>query len=592
MNFGGYILSQLLHVLHSLCTAALLELSPNISASDPLLVPEITRATNPRFGHYQCNNALKIAKVLGESPRILAEKLVSKIMNHPEAKKFSSISVAGPGFVNFTFSPNSLSQFLLSSVKKGALDLPQLGQDRRVIVEFSSPNIAKELHVGHLRSTIIGDSIARLLESVGFSVLRLNHIGDWGTQFGMLIAYIRRSHLEPQILDSALPLDPSVLTEWYRLAKECFDGDEHFRAEAHDAVVCLQAGDPSCVLLWQRICVLSRKSFSEIYSLLDIHIQERGESFYNQWLPDVVQDLERQGLVTISDNAKCVFLEGFVGREGNPLPVIVQKSDGGFNYSTTDVAAMRHRALVEGVERIVVVTDAGQALHFQMVSTLCRKAGYLPSSVQFDHVTFGVVLGQDGKKFKTRSGKVEKLVDLLTQAIARAEDIFQERMPDAGRDVWKKMGAILGIDAVKYADLATHRQKDYTFSYDRMLRFEGNTAPFLLYSFVRTKSLERKVGYEGSLGVAQLELEHPSEIDLAVHLLRFNEVLEQMVEDLLPHRLCDYLFGLAEQFNAFFRDCRVDGSAREQDRMFLCKFTQLVFEQGFFILGLQTLDVM
>lgn len=588
----GAFLSQLLNVLYSLCRVALSNISPDIAKEDPLLDPDITRATNPRFGHYQCNNALKIAKRVGLSPKLVAEQFVTNILSQSDAQKFASVSVAGPGFVNFTFSSESLAQFLLEATRQEELILPQMGQGRRVLVEFSSPNIAKELHVGHLRSTIIGDSIARLLESVGFSVLRLNHVGDWGTQFGMLIAYIRRSNLEGLVLDISAPLEPSVLTEWYKLAKSFFDEDVQFRSEAHNAVVSLQAGDPSSVLLWQRICALSRESFAEIYSLLGVHIQERGESFYNPWLSDVVRDLEEKGLVIVSDGAKCVFLEDFVGREGNPLPIIVQKSDGGFNYSTTDVAAMRHRALVEGVERIVVVTDAGQALHFQMISALCRKSGYLPSNVQFDHVTFGVVLGQDGKKFKTRSGKVEKLVDLLTQAVSQAEKIFQERLPHAEAAVWKEKGSILGINAVKYADLATHRQKDYVFSYERMLRFEGNTAPFLLYAFVRTKSLERKLGYEGKLAIPGLRLEHPSEIALALHLLRFDEVIEQMVIDLLPHRLCDYLFILAEQFNAFFRDCRVEGSDKEQERMYLCKFTQLVFEHGFFILGLQTLDVM
>lgn len=432
------------------------------------------------------------------------------------------------------------------------------------------------MHVGHLRSTIIGDCLARLFEFVGHDVVRLNHVGDWGTAFGMLIAYMQEEKKEPADL-------PTLMT-WYRASKGRFDEDPAFKERARTAVVELQAGKPEALHLWKVICEISRQAFQEVYQLLDIKIEERGESFYNSRLAGVVEDLEKKGLISLSEGAKCVF------HEGHKIPLMVQKSDGGYNYDTTDMAAITHRINEEKADRIIIVTDAGQSLHFQLIRLTAEKAGYLdPAKVRFDHVPFGVVLGPDGKKFKTRSGEVERLADLLHNAQQKAEKILSEREHEI-TDV-HGVAQILGIDAVKYADLSCNRVGDYVFSYERMLRFEGNTAAFILYSYVRIAGIKRKV-QNGNTAGEKIVLEHPSEIDLGLHLLRFHEMLDQMQEELLPNQLTDYLYQLAQKFNAFFRDCRVEGSPEQNRRLLLCEAVERVMKQGLDILGLKTVDRM
>lgn len=551
---------------------------------------DIAPCAQEEFGHYQCNSALSLAKVLKKSPRQIAEQIIQHLDD--TLKSYCSrIEIAGAGFINFTLSPKSLSSELnrqLADPKLGAMH-PKKRQ--RIIVEFSSPNVAKELHVGHIRSTIIGDSIARLFEFLGHDVLRLNHIGDWGTQFGMLIAYMKES--APEVLSGNEQTDLSSLMGWYRAAKKRFDEDPEFKKRAQLQVVQLQAGEPAAMHAWKLICDVSRKGFQEIYDVLGTHLTERGESFYNPHLKEIIAEFEKKGLVTLSDGAKCIFLDGFVNREGEPLPLMIQKSDGGFNYDTTDLAALKHRLFVEKADRIIAVVDAGQSLHFQMVFAAAEKIGWLdPKKTQVEHVAFGLVLGPDGKKFKTRSGETEKLIDLLTGAIDKARAVLQERLTDASPHELDKLAHIVGIDAVKYADLSTHRLKDYTFSYDKMLRFEGNTAVFLLYSYVRILGIKRKTkaNMQEILLQAKIDLAHPSEVSLGLHLRRFPETLAAFADDLLPHRLSEYLYHLAEKFNAFFRDCRVEGSAEEHSRLVLCELTARILSQGLEILGLKTVD--
>lgn len=560
-----------------------------------LLKPDVVQSTNAQFGHYQCNNALKLSKALRKNPRDSAQEIL-KHLNHNDVQGLPMIhkmEIAGPGFINVTLDTNFLSREIDGLLKDRHLGISLPEEKKRIIVEFSSPNIAKELHVGHLRSTIIGDSLARLFEFLGHDVLRLNHIGDWGTQFGMLIAYLQDN--EPQVLLGQKKADLSDLMFWYKESKKCFDSDAEFKKRAQKQVVKLQGGDEASLEAWQMICEISRRAFKEIYDLLNVKLQERGESFYNPYLAGVVADLEKKGLVTISDGAKCIFLEGFITRDGTPLPMIIQKSDGGYNYDTTDMAAMRHRIEFEKADRIIIVTDAGQSLHFQMLEKTAEKAGYLdPEKVRFDHVPFGVVLGADGKKFKTRSGETEKLIDLILEAVDQAKSIFKERLPDASDEEINELAQTLGVDAIKYADLSSHRLKDYAFSYERMLKFEGNTAAFLLYSYVRIQSIKRKVGkaIDPLMAYEKVHLEHPSEIALALHLRQFGEVLESMARDLLPNRLCDYLYELADKFNAFFRDCRVEGSDQENSRLLLCEATGRILEKGLNILGLNTVPRM
>ena len=581
-------MKTLFHILQEGFTQTIADAYPDLSESQ--VSADIAPCNHEGFGHYQCNSALRLAKILKKPPREVAQQIIKAA-----ASKIGSlcdqIEIAGPGFINIT-----LSSLMLSQEVQGLLSDPFLGADRtktpqKIIVEFSSPNIAKELHVGHLRSTIIGDCLARLFEFLGDDVLRLNHIGDWGTQFGMLIAYIQE-HKEWKEGDR---VTLSELMAWYRSSKEEFDRDPQFKKRAQAQVVKLQSGDDEAMRMWRAICATSREGFAEIYKLLDVHIEERGESFYNPFLKEMVDELDRKGLLSLSDGAKCVFLEGFVNREGEPLPLMVQKSDGGYNYDTTDMAALRYRIFQDHADRIIIVTDQGQSLHFQLVFKAGERAGWFhDGKPAVDHVAFGLVLGPDGKKFKTRSGETEKLLDLLNGGVEKAKMIISERLPDISREELDHLAHVIGIGALKYADLSSHRTKDYTFSYDRMLRFEGNTAVFLLYSYVRINGIKRKT----NRSLAQLiknekiELTHPSEMALGLHVRRFGETLEMLARDLLPNRLTDYLYELAEKFNAFFRDCRVEGSKEEASRLLLCEATARVFKQGLHILGLKTVDRM
>jgi arginyl-tRNA synthetase len=564
---------------------------------EPGFSVEITPSTQESFGDYQCNSAMKLAKSLKLAPRAIAEAIAKEVNSKDEGggSFIAKIEVAGPGFINISLDPSYVSK----KVEKMMMD-PFLGVERpakrqRIIVEFSSPNTAKEMHVGHLRSTIIGDSLARLFEFLGHDVLRLNHIGDWGTAFGMLIVHMKE--VAKEVLVGKKKTDLAHLMQWYKESKQRFDSSPEFKKQAQLEVVSLQRGDPEPLKAWKIICDLSEEAYQEIYDLLGVKLITRGESYYNPMLAEVVADLESKGLVTVSGGAKCVFLEGFQNREGEPLPLMIQKSDGGYNYDTTDMAAIRHRIEEERADRIIIVTDAGQSTHFQLVIKTAEKAGYLdPEKVRVDHVTFGLVLGADGKKFRTRSGDTEKLIDLLSTAVEKSEEILAEKNPEMEANERAAIAKALGIGAVKYADLSCHRVGDYHFSYERMLRFEGNTAAFLMYAYTRIAGIKRKISLNAKSAElnpnSKLVLEHPSEISLGVHLLRFNETLDYVSQELLPNRLTDYLYNLAEKFNAFFRDCRVEGSPQQSSRLMLCEAVARTMKQGFDILGLTTVEKM
>lgn len=555
---------------------------------------EVVQSTQDKFGHYQCNSAMKLTKQLGIKPREIAEQISAHLEhNYNQEKLVKEISIAGPGFINITLDPHFLSSYVDTMLKDTRLGIDPLEHPQRVIIDFSSPNTAKEMHVGHLRSTIIGDCLSKLFEFLGYDVLRLNHIGDWGTAFGMLIAYMKEEASD--VIQGKTFTNLSNLVIWYKTAKQKFDTDLEFKKRAQLEVVALQRGDKETLKAWEIICEISRRAYQEIYDLLDVSLIERGESFYNSELVKTVADLEKKGLVTLSQGAKCIFLEGFQNREGEALPLMVQKSDGGYNYDTTDMATIRHRIEVEKGDRLIYVTDAGQAQHFKMIFMAAERAGYLdPAKVRVDHVPFGLVLGNDGKKFRTRSGDTEKLIDLIEAAISQAAKILEERSPELPVDERAVLAKTIGIGAIKYSDLSCHRTSDYTFSYERMLRFDGNTAAFLMYAYVRVAGIKRKV----NANIEQLKLshhillEHPSEIALGLHLSQFGEALEMVADDLLPNRLTDYLYGLAEKFNAFFRDCRVEGSLEQDSRLLLCEVSANVMKQGLEILGLKTVDRM
>lgn len=562
-----------------------------VAGTDPAIAP----TNNPKFGDYQCNVAMSLTKVLKNNPRAIA----TEILNHLDVGDLCEPpEIAGPGFINLRLKPEYLEGQLSANLGDPRLGIPPTPDPDRAIVDFSSPNIAKEMHVGHLRSTIIGDCIARILEFEGHDVVRLNHVGDWGTQFGMLITYLREKY--PAALTQADALDLGDLVEFYRQAKQRFDEDDEFKEESRQQVVRLQSGDEDSRRAWELLCEQSRREFQQIYDRLDIELTERGESFYNPMLPDVVADLERSGLLVEDQGAKCVFLEGFTNKEGESLPLIVQKSNGGYNYATTDLAALRHRIEKEGANRLIYVTDAGQANHFAQVWQVARRAGWIPEEIDVVHVPFGLVKGEDGKKLKTRSGETVRLRDLLEEAVKRAKDDLETRLEEEGRsespEFVDRVASVVGIDAVKYADLSQNRTSDYIFSYDKMLSLQGNTAPYMLYAYVRIQGISRKgnIDYGQLGGEAKIHLEDEAEFVLAKHLLQLNEAIDGVAEELLPNRLCQYLFELSQKFNQFYDRCPVL-KAEEPDRtsrLALCHLTAETLKLGLSLLGLSVLDRM
>ncbi|WP_342596941.1 arginine--tRNA ligase [Cyanobacterium aponinum UTEX 3222] len=558
---------------------------------DPLVVP----ASNPKFGDYQCNIALPLAKSLQQKPRAIAENIV----NHAQTQDFClPLEIAGPGFINITIKPEYIAEKIKLNQQDERLGVEKVSEKQKVIVDFSSPNIAKEMHVGHLRSTIIGDSIARVLEFRGHDVLRLNHVGDWGTQFGMLIAYLRLE--KPEVLTTANAVDIGDLVTLYKQAKIKFDNDTEFQETARQEVVKLQNKDAESIKAWQLLCEQSRKEFEIIYRLLDIKLIERGESFYNPFLPDVIKDLETTNILTEDQGAKCVFLDGFVNKEGNPLPLIVQKSDGGYNYATTDLAAIKYRIKEDEAERIIYVTDAGQANHFAQVFQVAKKANFVPDNVELVHVPFGLVLAEDGKKIKTRSGETIKLKDLLKEAVNRAKQDLENRLTTEGRneeeDFINEVSQIVGLSAVKYADLSQNRTTDYRFSYDKMLALQGNTAPYLLYAYVRVQGISRK----GNIDLDKLEsnqdilLTEETELVLAKHLLQLDYIIKEVEKDLLPNRLCLYLFELSQKFNQFYDQCPILQAEEEVklSRLILADLTAKTIKLGLSLLGISVLERM
>ena len=561
---------------------------------DPILVT----ASNPKFGDYQANVALSLSKRLGQQPRAIASAIVEKL----DVSDFCETpEIAGPGFINLKLKVAYLEAQLNAIQADSRLGVPKTETPKREIVDFSSPNIAKEMHVGHLRSTILGDSIARILEFQGHDVLRLNHVGDWGTQFGMLITYLREVY--PEALTTANALDIGDLVSFYRKAKQRFDEDEAFQETARQEVVRLQAGAEDTLHAWKLLCEQSRREFQIIYDLLDVQVIERGESFYNPLLPSVVEDLAKSGLLVENQGAQVVFLEGFTNREGEPMPLIVQKSDGGYNYATTDLAALRYRIQQDEAKRIIYVTDSGQSNHFAQFFQVARKAEWVPNDVELVHVPFGLVLGEDGKKFKTRSGDTVRLRDLLDEAVIRARADLEARLKEEEREETEEfiseVAEIVGISAVKYADLSQNRTSDYIFSYDKMLDLKGNTAPYMLYAYARIQGISRKGGINfAELGEnVKVLLQYETELALAKFLLQLDGVIGSVEQELLPNRLCEYLYELSKKFNQFYdRNQGVRVLEAEEplrtSRLVLCDLTARTLRLGLDLLGIRVLERM
>jgi arginyl-tRNA synthetase len=610
---------RLAHTLEAQLRAAMERAFPDAAAAarqaGAPLDPQLTAASKPEFGDFQANGALPLAKPLGQPPRAIATAIVAQLAQDSSfAALCEQPQIAGPGFINLTLRPERLAAELRARLADPRLGVPTAAEEggatpAPVIVDFSSPNIAKEMHVGHLRSTIIGDSLARVLEFRGHPVLRLNHVGDWGTQFGMLITHLKQ--VAPEALETADAVDLGDLVVFYRQAKQRFDDDPIFQAKSREEVVRLQGGDPLSCKAWRLLCDQSRREFQKIYDRLQIRLSERGESFYNPFLSAVVEDLRAAGLLVVDDGAGCVFLEGVSGKDGAPLPLIVQKSDGGFNYATTDLAAIRYRLAPppagDGAGRLIYVTDAGQSAHFAGVFQVARRAGWIGEGVRVEHVPFGLVQGEDGKKLKTRAGDTVRLRDLLDEAVERAEADLRRRLAEEGRQedeaFIQHVARTVGLAAVKYADLATNRITNYQFSFDRMLALTGNTAPYLLYALVRIAGIARKGGElagaaadgAGAAGFPDpLQFSEPQEWALARELLKFDAVIAEVEEELLPNRLCSYLFELSQVFNRFYDQVpvlKVQEPARGS-RLALCRLSADTLRLGLDLLGIEPLERM
>ena len=537
----------------------------------------VTEATKPEFGDYQFNGAMALSKKLGKNPREIAGSIIE---NLDLSGIIAKAEIAGPGFINLWLN----ASFLASNCEKARND-ERVGVGKRenpvkVVVDYSGPNMAKQMHVGHLRSTIIGDTLANLLTFLGDDVIRQNHIGDWGTQFGMLVAY-----LEEVGEDGSVSLKD--LEQFYKDAKGRFDVDEAFADKAREYVVKIQSGDAHCLELWQKFIDISLGHCEEVYSKLDVKLTRedvRAESFYNDDLSSVLEDLREKGILQESDGAQCVFLEG------DEIPVIVQKGDGGYLYATTDLAALRYRANTLGAKRISYVVDARQAGHFKQVFRVAKEAGFVPEEVKLEHIAFGTMMDKGGKPFKTRDGGTIKLIDLLDEALVKAKEAIKDKEAYSEEEI-EKLAKIIGIGAVKYADLAINRESNYIFNWDKMLSFEGNTSLYMQYAYARIQSIFRR--FDGEIA-GDIIIGDALEHRLAVMLLRFEDILERAAEDASPNQITSYLYDVATLFMRFYEQNPIlkEGvdEATKMSRLQLADLTAKTIKQGLDILGIQVVN--
>ena len=540
----------------------------------------------------QVNGSLALAKVLGKTPREVAQ-MVLDAANLSDV--CSATEIAGPGFINITFANEFLAREIAAAAADSRLGVRNAPTSKKVVIDYSAPNVAKEMHVGHLRSTVIGDALVRMLEFVGHSVVRENHIGDWGTPFGMLIEHL----IDLGETEAANELSVGDLDSFYRQARTKFDSNDEFKERARARVVLLQGGDEETLRMWKLLVAESTRYFDRVYQTLGVLLTAddlMGESVYNPLLAPVVDRLRATELLVTSDGAEVVFPEGFVNRENEPLPLIIRKTDGGYNYATSDLACVIDRVERIGAHVVLYVVGAPQAQHLEMVAAVSRMAGWVPEGTELTHVAFGNVLGADRKILKSRSGEVVKLDALLTESVERAAVAVKEKNAELSAAQQAEVARQIGIGAVKYADLSTDRIKDYVVDWERMLAFEGNTSPYLQYAHARICSIFRRAGIDRAV-VRTLTptLDHVAERALALRLLQFDTAVWDTLEKYSPHRLCTYLYELASEFSAFYEHCpvlRADSEAQKMSRLALCDFTARVMEQGLSLLGIESPEQM
>lgn len=547
----------------------------------------IDRTKDKAHGDFATNVAMLLAKPLGKNPRELASLIVEAL---PKDERLAKTEIAGPGFINFFINANHTATQLQDMLKDERLGVAKASNIQNVVVDYSAPNVAKEMAVHHIRSTVIGDAVVRVLEFLGHNVVRANHVGDWGTQFGMLIAYLEKCENE-----SGSGMDLSDFEAFYREAKRCYDEDEDFAVKARSYVVRLQGGDQYCHDMWQKLVKLTMDQNQAIYDRLNVTLSQKdvmGESLYNDMLPKVVEDLMSRGIAVEDQGAIVVYLDEFKNKEGEKLGIIIRKSDGGFLYTTTDIACVKYRVEHFKADRLMYFIDSRQHQHLEAAWQICRIAGYLPENVSIEHDAFGMMLGKDGKPFKTRTGGTVKLKDLLDEAEKRVDEMLTARGSTYDEQERKQILHDIAIGAVKYADLSKNRLTDYIFDWDQMLAFEGNTAPYLQYAYSRIQSIFRKT--EKAPG--EFVINHEAEEDLANKLLSFPEVVNSVAQKAMPHLLCTYLFELSGIFMRFYEACPVlkDGVDEQTraSRLALCALTSKVLKQGLNLLGINVMDKM
>lgn len=571
--------------LHQLVAAEVEQaFSANGLTDQPIILQP---AKNRDFGDYQINGVMGAAKKNRQNPRELAQKVANALQQN---SLIAMAEVAGPGFINLKLRPEKLAQYIKDSLQDEHLGIARNSKPQTIVIDYSSPNLAKEMHVGHLRSSIIGDSLNRVLTFLGHKVIAQNHVGDWGTQFGMLVAYL----IEQQ-QNGRADLELADLEQFYRNAKVRFDEDKNFADTARDYVVKLQSGDASVLALWQQFVQTSLQHAQAVYKKLGLKLlpaDVTGESFYNDQLQSTVNELLAKGIAVNSDGTKVVFLDEFKNQDNEPAAFIIQKKDGGFLYASTDLACLRYRINTLHGNRLLYVVDARQSLHFDELFTVARKAGWLPDTVHAEHVPFGTMMGKDGKPFKTRSGDTVKLMDLLNEAVTRASALVASKNPELSADEIAHIGEVVGIGAVKYADLSKNRTSDYIFDWDSMLSFEGNTAPYLQYAYTRVQSVFRKAGTWDNN--AAITLNEAMEQQLAVELLKFEDVLNSVANTSYPHYLAAYLYQIATLFSRFYEACPIlkADEATRNSRLQLTSLTGKTLQQGLALLGIDTLETM
>ncbi|MDM3394547.1 arginine--tRNA ligase [Citrobacter sp. Cb014] len=552
--------------------------------------PQVRQSAKVQFGDYQANGMMAVAKKLGMAPRQLAEQVLTHLDLNGIASK---VEIAGPGFINIFLDPAFLAQHVQQALASDRLGVTQPAK-QTVVVDYSAPNVAKEMHVGHLRSTIIGDAAVRTLEFLGHNVIRANHVGDWGTQFGMLIAW-----LEKQQQENAGEMALADLEGFYRDAKKHYDEDEAFAERARSYVVKLQGGDEYFREMWRKLVDITMSQNQLTYDRLNVTLTRddvMGESLYNPMLPGIVADLKAKGLAVESEGATVVFLDEYKNKEGEPMGVIIQKKDGGYLYTTTDIACAKYRYETLHADRVLYYIDSRQHQHLMQAWTIVRKAGYVPDSVPLEHHMFGMMLGKDGKPFKTRAGGTVKLADLLDEALERARHLVAEKNPDMPADELEKLANAVGIGAVKYADLSKNRTTDYIFDWDNMLAFEGNTAPYMQYAYTRVLSVFRKADIdESALANAQVIISEDREAQLAARLLQFEETLTVVAREGTPHVMCAYLYDVAGLFSGFYEHCPILSAENEEirnSRLKLAQLTAKTLKLGLDTLGIETVERM